>query len=288
MIYPKKAKRSIELPNISLTQPLYHWKQIKHTMNMIIKSLVFIIFSGLLVSCMNINQDESKENVRKEEVNMKKNDDTSLQSKLDERKSNFALNADDNKIKAYKEGIESIENSGIVSSAKQVGDTAPLFTLNNALGNPVSLSDYLKKGTVVLTWYRGNWCPYCNLTLSALQNELSNFKANGANLIALTPELPDESISTSEKHNLQFEVLSDIGNKIAKEYGIVFQLTDEVAGMYNQSFELNNHNGDDSNELPLAATYIIDQNGKILYAFLDADYRNRAEPSELTEFLKNK
>ncbi|WP_372938649.1 peroxiredoxin-like family protein, partial [Seonamhaeicola sp.] len=223
----------------------------------------------------------------KKQINMKKEEHTSLKSKLEERKTNFTLKADDNKKRAYKEGIESVEKSGIVNTAKQVGDKAPNFTLNNALGEPVSLTDYLKKGKVVLTWYRGGWCPYCNLTLHALQEELSNFKAQGANLIALTPELPDESISTSEKHNLQFEVLSDVGNKVAREYGIVFQLTDEVAKMYNQSFELNKHNGDESNELPLAATYIINEEGEIIYAFLDADYRNRAEPSELTNFLKN-
>lgn len=208
-----------------------------------------------------------------------------LKSALEEKKRNFELKATDEKKRAYQEGLESVEKSGIVSAAKQVGDTAPDFTLNNALGQPVALSDYLKKGKVVLTWYRGGWCPYCNLTLHALQEELANFKANGANLIALTPELPDESISTSEKHDLNFEVLSDIGNKVAKKYGIVFKLTDEVAKMYNLSFDLNNHNGDTSNELPMAVTYIINQNGEIEYAFIDADYRNRAEPSEITEIL---
>ncbi|RYM31372.1 AhpC/TSA family protein [Brumimicrobium glaciale] len=214
------------------------------------------------------------------------NHETSLKSKLDEKKENFELKADDNKKRAYKEGIESVEKSGIISKAKQVGDQAPNFTLNNALGNPVELKDVLKKGKVVLTWYRGGWCPYCNLTLHQLQEELPNFKANGATLIALTPELPDKSITTAEKNDLEFEVLSDIGNKIAKEYGIVFKLTDEVAGMYNESFDMNSYNGDKSDELPLAATFIIDENGEIIYAFLDADYRNRAEPSEITEFLK--
>ncbi len=209
-----------------------------------------------------------------------------LKSKLEERKANFSQKADDNKKRAYREGIESVENSGIVESAVQVGDTAPNFTLTNAVGDEVTLSEYLKEGRVVLTWYRGGWCPYCNLTLHALQEELPNFKANGANLIALTPELPNESISTTEKNELEFEVLSDVGNVVAREYGIVFKLTDEVAGMYNQSFALNTHNGDESNELPLAATYIIEQDGTISYAFLDADYRNRAEPAELTEFLE--
>ncbi len=216
-----------------------------------------------------------------------KNTMTSLKSKLEAKKASFEQRADANKKRAYKEGLESVEKSGIVAAAKQVGDIAPNFTLNNALGNPIALNDYLKKGPVVLTWYRGGWCPYCNLTLHQLQEELPNFNALGANLIALTPELPDKSMSTSEKNDLQFEVLSDVGNKVAKEYGIVFKLTDEVAAMYNKSFDLNSYNGDTSNELPLAATYIINKKGQIVYAFLDADYRNRAEPSELTEFLKH-
>lgn len=251
-----------------------------------IKILALLTLGTMIVACNNEAQTKQKEEPVKE-VEMKKETRTSLKSQLEERKANFALKASDNKKRAYKEGIESVENSGIVTTAKQVGDAAPDFTLTNALGESVSLSDYLKKGKVVLTWYRGGWCPYCNLTLHELQQELPNFKANGATLIALTPELPDESISTAEKNDLQFEVLSDLGNIVAKEYGIVFKLTQEVAEMYNQSFELNNHNGDESNELPLAATYIINEEGIIEYAFLDADYRNRAEPSELTDFLKN-
>jgi len=261
-----------------------------------IKILSIVVLACLFISCENDSQSKSEatpklnneitKEASKTQNNMKKNSEQSLKSQLDERKANFALKASDTKKKAYKEGIESVEDSKIVSTAKQVGQQAPDFTLNNALGEPVSLSDYLKKGKVILTWYRGGWCPYCNLTLHELQEELPNFKLNGANLIALTPELPDESISTAEKHDLKFEVLSDIGNKVAREYGIVFKLTDEVAEMYNESFDLNKYNGDESNELPLAATYIIDENGAIIYAFLDADYRNRAEPSELTEFLK--
>lgn len=236
-------------------------------------------------SDIKFNVKLTKEDFKKENI-MDNSTRTSLRSKLEEKKANFELRADDNKKRAYKEGLTAVENSGITSKAKQVGEKAPNFTLNNALGEPVQLNDYLKKGKVVLTWYRGGWCPYCNLTLNQLQQELPNFKANGASLIALTPELPDKSISTAEKNDLAFEVLSDIGNEVADEYGIVFKLTDEVAEMYNKSFDMNSYNGDKSNELPLAATYIIDENGEIIYAFLDADYRNRAEPSELTEFLK--
>jgi peroxiredoxin len=210
-----------------------------------------------------------------------------LKSQLDEKKMSFEIKADEYKKRVYKEGIDAVAESGVLASAKQVGDTAPDFVLNNAVGEPVQLQEYLKKGKVVLTWYRGGWCPYCNLTLHELQLQLDNFKLNGATLIALTPELPDSSISTTAKHDLEFEVLSDVGNKVAKEYGIVFKLTDEVAALYNQAFDMNGYNGDESNELPLAATYIIDENGQIIYAFLDADYRNRAEPSELVDFLSN-
>lgn len=209
-----------------------------------------------------------------------------LKALLDEKKADFERNADDHRKKVYKEGIAAVSNSGILRKAMQVGEVAPDFVLNNALGNPVALSDYLKQGKVVLTWYRGGWCPYCNMTLQQLQKEVPNFKANGANLLALTPELPDKSMGTVEKNSLQFEVLSDIGNNVARSYGIVFKLTDAVAEIYNASFGMGNYNGDDTQELPLAATYIIGQDGKIQYAFLDADYRNRAEPSDLTAFLK--
>ncbi|MFA6677399.1 MAG: peroxiredoxin-like family protein [Bacteroidales bacterium] len=215
------------------------------------------------------------------------NKEPTLQSMLDAQKDKFAAKADEETKRIYKEGQESIENSGILETALQVGDIAPDFKLKNALGETVSLYDYLKKGKVILTWYRGGWCPYCNLTLRQLQHKLPEFEANGANLIALTPELPDKSLSTAEKHDLKFEVLSDIGNKVGKEYGIVFKLTEEVAKIYNKAFDMNGYNGDKSNELPLPAAYIINQDGKIVYAFLNADYRKRAEPDVLIKFLQD-
>ena len=208
-----------------------------------------------------------------------------LESKLNERKSSFSAKAPKNVKTIYAAGIQAIVDGGITEQAKQQGDKAPDFSLTNAKGETVHLKEVLKKGPVVLTWYRGGWCPYCNLTLNALQKELPNFKAAGATLIALTPEVPDQSLSTAEKNELDFEVLSDIDSHVAREYGIVFTLTDDVAKIYEEKFGLSAYNGNDSNELPLAATYIIGQDGTITYAFLDADYRNRAEPSALTAEL---
>ncbi len=210
----------------------------------------------------------------------------SLQETLDTRKAEFEKKAPEQLKQTYADGISSVAHSGILESAKTEGDKAPNFKLTNALGQQVSLNDYLAKGPVILTWYRGGWCPYCNMTLHRLQEELPNFKAEGANLLALTPELPDKSISTKEKHDLQFEVLSDVGNVVAREYGIVFKLTEGVAASYQSAFNLHGYNGDSSDELPLAATYVIDTDGVIRYAFLDADYRNRAEPDAIIQALK--
>src|SRR5690606_27870070 len=111
----------------------------------------------------------------------------SLQDTLDTKKEAFEKRASDEKKRIYAEGIASVKNSGIISSALQVGDTAVNFNLKNAKGKSVDLYTELKKGPVVLTWYRGGWCPYCNITLHYLQEELPNFKKEGASLFALTP-----------------------------------------------------------------------------------------------------
>ncbi|QZE14991.1 AhpC/TSA family protein [Halosquirtibacter laminarini] len=248
------------------------------------KQTTIIILGVLLSALYSCNSKSGKKSSTIEKAT--KSEVPTQSQELEQRKENFTKKADSNTKEIYKEGIDAVKASGILESAKNVGDIAPNFTLKNALKKNTSLSDYLKKGPVVLVWYRGGWCPYCNINLRYLQQELPNIKALGANLLALTPERPDESISTSEKHHLDFQVLSDVGNKVAKEYGVVFKLTDEVAKIYNEKIGLNEHNGDTSNELPLAATYIIDTNGKIVYAFLDADYRNRAEPKDITAFLR--
>ena len=208
-----------------------------------------------------------------------------LDALLDAKRQEGAGKFTEEKIRIYADGIKSVADSGILEKALNVGDKAPDFTLKNALNKSVSLYNELENGPVVLTWYRGGWCPYCNITLHYLQEKLPEFKKAGATLIALTPELPDNSLSTSEKNKLEFTVLSDVGNTIGKEYGVIFTLTDEVASIYEAGFGLSEKNGDNSNQLPLAATYVIDTNGIIQYAFLDADYRERAEPTAILTAL---
>jgi peroxiredoxin len=253
---------------------------------MILKRIAFFLISVMVfVSCSNTsNEAEGKrDSSASDTMNVK----GELATILDEKKNAFNEKADSTKKRVYAEGIQSVIESRVVENAKQVGDTAPNFTLKNALGNEVELYDELKKGPVVLMWYRGGWCPYCNITLHHMQKMLPEFKKNKANLIALTPEIPDKSMTTKEKNDLEFEILSDAGNKVAKGYGVSFKLTDDVADYYENGFGLSDFNGNEDNELPLGATYVINSQGIIVYAFLDADYRNRAEPSEVLEAVEN-
>ncbi len=210
----------------------------------------------------------------------------SLQEQLDARKATFRARTPQDLAEMMAEGNRKVAESGVLESAKQVGDDAPDFTLEDATGQPVSLASLLEKGPVVLLWYRGGWCPYCNLTLHAYQEHLDEIKSAGATLVALTPEVPDQSLSTAEKNELEFVVLSDTGNKVAREYGVVFELPPEIHELYQSRFDLHAYNGDDSGTLPLSATYVIAPNGKITYAFLDADYTNRADPVEVIEEVK--
>ncbi|NWK55982.1 AhpC/TSA family protein [Verrucomicrobiaceae bacterium N1E253] len=211
-----------------------------------------------------------------------------LQDQLDQRKKEFEVQATPEKIASYNKGVEAVRKSGMVKRALKVGDTAPDFTLNNALGKKVTLSKLLNDGPVVITWYRGSWCPYCNLTLQAYQENLPKLKKAGAQFIALTPELPDHSLSTKKKHHLEFEVLTDLNNQVAKQFKIVFEMTPEVSQAMEKLAGLHNYNGKTYNAdtLPLSATYIITPDRKIAYAFLDAEYRNRATPEMILSELK--
>lgn len=211
-----------------------------------------------------------------------------LESQLQDRQKASGAKSDADTKTAYAAGIQAVRDSGVTEKAVQVGQKAPDFELKNAKGETVKLSTLLAGGPVVLTWYRGGWCPYCNITLASLQKALPDIQAAGAQLVALTPELPDKSLTTAEKNGLEFQVLTDLNNETAKRYRVAFELTPEVAKRYKQHFDLLEYNGAAAGDttLPLAATYIIDRDGVVRYAFLDADYRKRAEPSEIVAFLQ--
>jgi peroxiredoxin len=183
--------------------------------------------------------------------------------------------------------IDQLRNGTIARTMLQVGDRAPAIVLENAKGATVDVATLLKKGPVIVTFYRGGWCPYCNLELKAYQKILPQIVAAGASLVAISPEKPDDTVSTAEKNALTFEVLSDMGQKVGRAFGLVYEFTEELKSFY-QGFDrdipaLNGTPGQWA--LPIAATYVIDRDGSIIYAYTDADYRDRADPRDVLQVL---
>ena len=183
--------------------------------------------------------------------------------------------------------LKTLMDSGIVEHSIANGSTFPAFTLPNANNNPRSLESFLSKGPLVLSFYRGAWCPYCNLEINALQEKLPEITATGAQLVAISPQVPDKSVDQVSASKLTFEVLSDAGNKLAKECGLVFTLPEILRPIYEAwQIDIPGHNNDDSFELPVPATYIIDTDGIIRYSFADMDYTKRLEPNVIIEQLQ--
>jgi peroxiredoxin len=186
--------------------------------------------------------------------------------------------------------IEQLRTGVIARTMLKVGNRAPEFMLRNAKGEIVEIGALRKKGPVIVTFYRGGWCPYCNLELKAFQEILPEIKAAGASLVAISPEKPDDTLSTAEKNALAFEVLSDVGQKVGRAFGLVYQFTEELRSAY-RGFGRNipAHNGTPGEwALPVSATYVIDRDGTIIYAYTDVDYRDRADPRDVLDVLTRK
>ncbi len=186
--------------------------------------------------------------------------------------------------------IAHLTETGIGQRAKQVGDRAPKIVLPDAHGKTFDVASLLAKGPVVATFYRGGWCPFCNLELKAYQAMLPRITAAGASLVAISPEKPDDTVSTAEKNALTFPVLSDVGQSVGKDFGIVYAFTDELRTAYDGfNLDIPGKNGTpDDWSLPLSATYVIGADGVILFADIGVDYRRRTDPLEVLEILERR
>ena len=178
--------------------------------------------------------------------------------------------------------------SDLVAHALKVGDPAPDFILPDAHGEPVRLRALLNQGPVAIVFYRGGWCPYCNLHLRGFQRRLPEFHESHAQVVAISPQLPDNSLSTREKDEFTFPVLSDVGNKVARQFGIVFHLSDKLAELYRRfGHALEDFNGPyGKQELPVPATFLIDTNGTIRLTHVNVDYTQRLDPDDVLKTLK--
>ena len=164
--------------------------------------------------------------------------------------------------------------------AKAVGQAAPDFELPDARGGSVTLSGLRGEGPVVLVFYRGAWCPYRNLQLRAFQAALADIHAAGASLVAISPQTPDNSLTLAEQAELAFPVLSDVGNDVARSYGLVYALGAADRELHGGvGIDLTAFNGDDSWELPAAAVFVVETDGTIRYASVAGDYRWRSAPT---------
>lgn len=206
--------------------------------------------------------------------------DMALQHALDEFRAGWEARVGETIARMIGGDIEDIRASGILDQAARAGDAFPATTnLVDAHGRPFDLTALIAERPVVLTFYRGGWCPYCNLELRAYQQALPQIAAAGAALVAVSPELPDHSLSTMEKNDLRFPVLSDVGGGLASALGIRFTLSDTVRPFYEKAgHALPERNGDGSWALPMPATFVIARGGRIIHASVEPDYRKRLDP----------
>ncbi|WP_430408493.1 peroxiredoxin-like family protein [Kordia sp.] len=185
-----------------------------------------------------------------------------------------------------KQAIDSLVASEMIEKAFKTGDQLPDITLGNALGNEVRINEILKEHKVIIAFYRGNWCPYCNIQLRALQQAVPLFEAKGAKLVIIGPETPDNSLTTKQKNELTFEVVSDIDMIVARSMNLVYKLPTALQELYKKfGIDLATNQGNGNQELPIAATYVVEQDGTISYHFLEEDYKLRADPQDILNAL---
>jgi peroxiredoxin len=191
-------------------------------------------------------------------------------------------------VKAFDRSIVRLVAEGVPSDVVKVGDTLADFTLDDATGQKVALDSLVATGPAVIVFYRGGWCPYCNLALRTYQRELLPALGEfGACLVAISPQAPDQSLSTVEKAELEFTVISDPGNRVARSIGIVFQQADEVlAAQRAIGLDLAEANAEGSTELPRPTVLIVDTDRTVRFVDVQPDYTARTEVADILAGLR--
>lgn len=208
------------------------------------------------------------------------------ESELTRELASMAARAPEHIAMRISAAVDEIAASG-TARGLMVGDRAPNFDLPNALGQRVELSRRLESGPVVLSFYRGEWCPYCNVSIRALQAALARFSSHAASVIAVSPQSPDHSLSMAEKNALAFDVLSDVDQAVIRSYRLLYTIPADMRELYLNEFhnDLARQTADGSWNLPVPATFVIDQAGIIRARHVSADYRTRMDPDEIETAL---
>lgn len=215
----------------------------------------------------------------------------SLQAQLDAFKADFEAgkppySVSRSVIDTMHRATDELIASGAAQRALKAGDKAPSFVLHDSDGKPVSSAELLALGPLIVSFYRGVWCPYCNMELQALQEALPAFRDVGARLVAISPQTAANSRKSKRNNNLGFPILSDAGNETAAAFGLRFKLPDYLIEVYkNLKSDLHAFNGDPSWTLPMPGRFVIGQDGVIRYAEVNPDYTHRPEPSDMLPAL---
>jgi peroxiredoxin len=183
--------------------------------------------------------------------------------------------------------VQNLRDAGVGAEALKAGDTAPEFALANAEGQIVALAGLLAKGPVVLSFYRGKWCPYCVTELEALREVSDDIAALGASLVAVTAEDCGGALAAKRKHRLEFEILCDLENGLGLSFGLIFRVSDAIRPFYKEvDIDFPVIYGNESWFLPVPATYVIGKDGVIRHAYVNPDFRERLDPAVILDVLK--
>jgi peroxiredoxin len=209
-------------------------------------------------------------------------------SQRDQMNARMATEAPSAVLTGFAAAAARLDEVDFAVHAPQVGDQAPDFALPDQRGEEVYLSALLRAGRVVLIFYRGEWCPYCNLQLRTFQAHLDEIAALGAQLVAVSPETPDHSLSMAEKNQLGFPVLSDVGAAVIDRYGLKYEVDAESRALFEAvGNDVGAHNGPGGWVLPAAATFVIGVDGAVRYANVRGNWTERAEPAEVMAVLRD-
>lgn len=210
-----------------------------------------------------------------------------FQQQLEKLKQRIEGNMPPEYLEIMHRATQELKDSNIQDGVLKAGHKAPAFTLVNQDGETISSESLLGKGKIVLTFYRGVWCPYCNADLANLKKYVPQFEAAGATLLGISPEIPQHLQKIIKMQRLNFDILHDDRNEIAEQFGLKFTYSEELKALYRDKFKIDLavQQGNDEWALPMPARFIIDQDGIIQYAESEPDYRNRPNPDELMTVL---
>jgi peroxiredoxin len=212
---------------------------------------------------------------------------TSLQDSIATFTSGMAKHAPPEVIATLGAELKKLADAGIANGALKVGAKAPDFSLPNADGGTTTLSAILAKGPAVVTFYRGGWCPFCDLQLRAYQGVLAEMRGLGAELVAISPQTKDYMLTDVEKKQLTFPVLSDLHNTVSRRFGLVYRLSEALQKLQTGfGNPIPKFNGDESWELPMPGTFVLDRSGVVQLAFVNSDYTKRLEPAAILATLR--